>query len=65
MISRQAILQSARVADLRTAANEVAALCRPSAPVELPRKQGDRRRLLMLLACERRRSAKLVDLIKG
>lgn len=59
----QAILQSARIAELRFAAAEVAALCRPAVAVELPRNHSDRRRLLMLLAHERRRNAKLVNLL--
>ena len=58
---KQAILRSARIAELHARADEVAALCRPAATVELPRSGNDRRRLLMLLARERRRSKRLVD----
>lgn len=61
----QAILQTARVAEMRMAADEVAALCKPRPAVVLPRRpHAVRRRLLALLVSERRRSAKLVDLIR-
>jgi hypothetical protein len=60
-----AILQSARVAELRTAATEVAALCRRPVPVDLPKSSSaGRRRLLLLIARERRRNAKLVELLR-
>jgi hypothetical protein len=55
------LLRSARVAELRTAALELAKLCRP-VNIEVPK---SRRRLLVLLACERRRCAKLVETING
>lgn len=57
----QAIQQSARVAELRSAANEIAAMSRPAPVVALPgTHRGDRRRLLALLVHERRRSAALL-----
>lgn len=60
-----AILQSARIAELRDSASAVAALCKRPAAVELPRlsrpgNDGGRRRLLLLLARERRRNAALI-----
>ena len=62
----QAVLQSARVAELRTSAAQVAALCRRPVPVDLPKSSvASRRRLLLLLASERRRNAKLVELISN
>ena len=65
----QAILQSARIAELRESATAVATLCKPPAVVELPRTRDDgnsgRRRLFLLLARERRRNARLVaELVK-
>jgi hypothetical protein len=64
----QAILQSARIAELRDTTSSVARLCRPPGAVELPR-HGDgnngRRLLFLLLARERRRNARLVaELVK-
>jgi hypothetical protein len=58
----QAILQSARIAELRVAANALAAACKRPTPVILPRMSSSARdrRLLLLLARERRRSARLV-----
>jgi len=67
---KQEILQSARVAELRASADELAVLCKPPAAVALPRAPSwtASRRLfplmLALLARERRRSGKLVDLLK-
>lgn len=60
----QAILQSARVAELRAHADELAALARPAPVIEFPRRHprrdADHRRLLLLLARERRRSTRLI-----
>jgi hypothetical protein len=58
----QTILQSARIAELQMQANELAALVRPAPVVEIPRtRRGtDHRRLLLLLARERRRNVRLV-----
>jgi len=59
----QTILQAARVAELRALASSTATLCRPPAAVELPRTRdgnSGRRLLLLLLARERRRNARLV-----
>jgi hypothetical protein len=61
---QQAILQNARVAELRANAKEVATLCKSPPAVELPRSPTDRRRLLALLARERRRNVRLVALLK-
>jgi hypothetical protein len=64
MNTRLEVLQSARVAELRMAAEEISALCRRPVAVSLPRlPSSDRRRLLLLLAHERRRNARLVELI--
>jgi hypothetical protein len=63
-MNKLAILQSARIAELRDRVASVAALCKPAAVVELPGAPDDRRRLLMLLARERRRNAGLVKLIE-
>ena len=64
-MNKLAILQSARLAELRDRAALVADLCKPSAVVELPGGNDDRRRfLLRLLARERRRNASLVKLIE-
>lgn len=67
-MNKLAILQSARIAELRDRASSVAALCKPPAVVELPpaSRHGvdDRRRLLLLLAHERRRNSKLAKLIE-
>jgi hypothetical protein len=62
----QSILQSARVAELRTQADTVAAATRRAPPIELSRDSGqaDRRRLLLLLARERRRNAALLELLR-
>jgi hypothetical protein len=58
----QTILQSARIAELRAAANALAMACKRPAPVILSRLSSSARdrRLLLLLARERRRSARLV-----
>jgi|KBSMisStaDraftv2_1062788.scaffolds.fasta_scaffold02656_13 hypothetical protein len=59
----QTILRAARIAELKASASSVAALCRPPAAVELPRSRdgnSGRRLLLLLLARERRRNARLV-----
>jgi hypothetical protein len=59
------ILQSARIAEMRTSVMENAALCEQRAPVRLPSSLAARhRRLLYLLQLERRRNGKLVDLVK-
>ena len=62
----QAILRSARIAELRASASTVAALCR-AAPIVLSRESsssaGDRR-LFLLLARERRRASKLLELLR-
>lgn len=66
-MNKIAILQSARIAELRDKASSVAALCKAPAVVELPRSRrgdSDRRRLLMLLARERQRTAKLIGLLE-
>ena len=63
----QTILRAARVAELKAAASSVAALCRAPATVELPRTRdgnSGRRLLLLLLARERRRNARLVELLR-
>lgn len=55
------IRQSARVADLRDDAAEVAALARRSPTVDLPLDgHGGRRRLMALLIRERRKTARLL-----
>jgi hypothetical protein len=59
------ILQSARIAELRTSVMDTAALCEQRTPVRLPSSLAARhRRLLRLLMNERRRNAKLVELVK-
>jgi hypothetical protein len=68
-MNKLAILQSARIAELRDRASLVASVCKPSAVVELSRNSrrgaaDDRRRFLMLLAHERRRNSKLVELLE-
>ena len=67
-MNKLAILQSARIAELRDRASSVASLCRAPAAVELPRthpRDGNSgRRLLLLLARERRRNASLVKLLE-
>jgi hypothetical protein len=63
MTVARAILQSARIAELKQSTSSIAALCKAPAAVELPRARGDdggRRRLLLLLAHERRRNAALI-----
>jgi hypothetical protein len=62
----QAILQSARVAELRTAATTIAALCK-AAPVALQGLSSSARdrRLLLLLARERQRANKLLELLRN
>lgn len=57
----RAILQSARIAELRSAAE----LVQPRKPVELPRDAKQRmQRLLTLIAAERRRNAALVEQLR-
>ena len=68
-MNKLAILQSARIAELRDRASSVASLCRAPAAVELSRRtrrdgNSDRRLLLLLLARERRRNAGLVKLLE-
>jgi hypothetical protein len=64
-MNAQTILQSARIAELQTQANDLAVLVRPSPVVEISRHRTDHRRLLLLLAYERRRSARLIaELVK-
>ena len=59
-----AIFRAARIAELKMAAQEVARLCRPPAPVSLPSDRlSAQRRLQLLLAAERRRSARLTALL--
>jgi hypothetical protein len=63
----QTILQSARIAELKAQADELAALVRPPPVVEIARspRGTDYRRLLLLLALERRRNARLAaELVK-
>jgi hypothetical protein len=63
----QAILRSARIAELHAAASALAEACKRPAPVILPRLSSSARdrRLLLLLARERRRNARLVaELVK-
>jgi len=65
MTPQQMILASARVAEMKAAAVELSAAGRPPARVALTRDLvRDRRRLLVLLAHERRRNAKLVELLQ-
>jgi hypothetical protein len=56
----QSILQNARIAELHAQANELAVLVRPSPVIEISRHRTGHRRLLLLLAYERRRSARLI-----
>jgi lambda repressor-like predicted transcriptional regulator len=60
----QTILQGARVAELRHRANVLAALVRPPPALRSPRLSArhglERRRFLLALARERRRSARLI-----
>jgi len=60
----QTILQGARVAELRRRANALAVLVRPPPTLRSPRSAArrglERRRFLLLLAHERRRSARLI-----
>jgi hypothetical protein len=62
--NQQAILRSARIAELRNVTSSVAALCKPPAAVKLiashDRRDG-RWLLFQLLARERQRSAKLAE----
>jgi hypothetical protein len=59
-----AVLQAARICELKMAVEEVAQLTRPPAAMPLPSAdRSGRRRLLLLLAAERRRSARLVKLL--
>jgi hypothetical protein len=58
------LLASARVAELRAQAEDLAAAARPPARITAPRSPGNRR-LLLLIARERRRSARLLsELVK-
>jgi hypothetical protein len=64
MTTKTVILQSARIAELRTSANQTAALCKRQAPIFLPISSRARYRcLLLLLRHERWRNEKLVELI--
>ena len=67
-MNKLAILQSARIAELRDRATLVAGLCKAPTVVEFPhssrRGADDRRRLLLLLARERRRNASLAKLLE-
>jgi hypothetical protein len=65
MSVKSAILQSARIAELRTSAMENAALCKRRAPMTLPAKSSRARHrcLLILLKYERWRNEKLIDLV--
>jgi len=60
----QAILQSARVAEMRADAIALAVLVRPSPVLRFtrkpPRRGAEHRRFLLMLAQERRRSARLI-----
>jgi len=58
----QAILQNARIAELRAAANALAVACKRPTPVILPRMSSSARdrRLLLLLAHERKQRARLI-----
>ena len=60
------LMASARVAEMRAQAENLAAAARPPARVELPQDPRQaRRRLLLLVARERRRSASLLaELVK-
>ena len=60
------LLASARVAEMRAQAENLAAAAQPPARVELPQDPRQaRRRLLLLVARERRRSASLLaELVK-
>jgi hypothetical protein len=60
---KRAILQSARIAELKEQAAEVARLARKPPAVELPRDARSHYRLLLLLARERRRNMRLVELL--
>jgi hypothetical protein len=64
MTPQQSLLASARVADLRRDAADLAAATRPAAVVLTRDPVRDRRRLLALLAHERARSRMLVELLK-
>lgn len=60
-INKLAILQSARIAELKRAT----ALVKPRPPVELPRNVKQRTaRLLALIAAERRRNAELIEQLR-
>jgi len=63
MTPAAAILQSARVAELKQAAQELATLCQ-ARPVIAARKKRGTRCWLRLLAAERQRSAKLIEALK-
>jgi hypothetical protein len=65
MTPKQNILASARVAELKLAADKLAAAARPPAVVAITHDPArDRRRLLLLLAHERARNAKLLELLQ-
>jgi len=57
------ILQRARAREIQNSALETAKLCKPPAAAELHRRRS--RCLQLLLARERKRSRKLVELISG
>jgi hypothetical protein len=68
-MNKLAILQSARIAELKAVASSTARLCMAPAAVELSRRtrrdgNSGRRLLLLLLARERRRNAGLVKLLE-
>ncbi len=65
MTPQQNILAHARVAELHSSADELAAAVRPPPRIALTREPvRDRRLLLELLAVERRRNAKLIELMR-
>jgi hypothetical protein len=57
------ILQHARVCELKQLAGEVAAAAKPPRVMRVPKGRHGRRVLLLALRAERRRNAKLVDLL--
>jgi hypothetical protein len=64
MTTKSAILQSARIAELRTSAIEIAALCKRRAPMTLPKSSRVKHRcLLLLLRHERWRNQQLIDVV--
>ena len=56
----QSLLVSARIAELEREVDELARAAAPAPRVELPPGASGRRRLIAMLAHERRRNAKLV-----